>query len=880
MTSSTIISYDAVGADAYGGGQLDGPLRINGRKFVCNSSDISDCTEAVSTRRSQPYVLILLDDGTACGVFFDSNYKCLVDLESSGKLVFNVDLSDSESLHPAHVRKWTVNVYRLFGGHPIRCNYALSKLTGFAPLPPLWALGFHQSKDSYESHDELLDIANEFRQRDIPCDALWIGVGHTDNGRAFTYCSKRFPDPRATATSLRAVGFRSVWHVSDALSTMGHVFDSDIDFDERKLSSSSRSSSSPLVQRKKAASNLPKPSKSSSEPLLRDEIEELMIAQDDGGKQLTELFNATRNADTLASVIDALKRAPLPPSPRPARPTAVPAITDLDESLTASEEDSDRLRGLLPGAKEGDHLLYSNQRMTKPFLGASFSAQRYVFPDFSRNDTRQWWAMEIARFVSRGGDGLWHEGMPLSLPSSLSSSSLAARSLAMAWHRGNTEQESCCHAAVRSAHTTLAMKATLDGIRRATTARRPFILSPPGIIGQQRYSATHCGLHPSTPRHLRWAIPAAVRSGLCGQPFAAVDIGGHTGPFTARLYVRWAAIGALLPLARAHSTSACEPWNFDDHTIKTVRAAIARRYRMLPTLYSAFREAHKIGAPVVRPLFFADPCDPALRDADSGFLLGEDVLVATPRHYFTETVTQSQSNDNTSQPSSRRASFNTNPNVSTKSSSRGFDTPRRSSDPIVQKDEPLDQRVLRDSHGTPLPGGASQWMLLDDVVDDGIDMHDASVAELPLLYARRGACIALGPLVRSTSELTSKEKITDVVVALAGHPGAMAVGVFYEDDGDGYAHQRSGTYREVTYHAAVLDSLDHVVVQRRVTGGGAGFGLFGRVRVLCCVGSEQTAIGIINEGDDFLEFELNANVNPNNNINDNNDSSPEYNSSE
>ena len=76
-------------------------------------------------------------------------------------------------------------------------------------------------------------------------------------------------------------------------------------------------------------------------------------------------------------------------------------------------------------------------------------------------------------------------------------------------------------------------------------------------------------------------------------------------------------------------------------------SVIARRYRMLPTLYSAFREgffittvlfrktmkiifvcfisniAHKIGAPVVRPLFFADPCDPALRDADSGFLLGE-----------------------------------------------------------------------------------------------------------------------------------------------------------------------------------------------------------------------------------------------------------------
>jgi hypothetical protein len=35
------------------------------------------------------------------------------------------------------------------------------------------------------------------------------------------------------------------------------------------------------------------------------------------------------------------------------------------------------------------------------------------------------------------------------------------------------------------------------------------------------------------------------------------------------------------------------------------------------------------------------------------------------------------------------------------------------------RQEVLDQRVLRDSHGTPLPGGASKWMLLDDVVDDG-----------------------------------------------------------------------------------------------------------------------------------------------------------------
>ncbi|MBM4132116.1 DUF5110 domain-containing protein, partial [bacterium] len=33
------------------------------------------------------------------------------------------------------------------------------------------------------------------------------------------------------------------------------------------------------------------------------------------------------------------------------------------------------------------------------------------------------------------------------------------------------------------------------------------------------------------------------------------------------------------------------------------------------------------GLPIARPLFFADPTDPALRDVDDAFLLGDDLLV-------------------------------------------------------------------------------------------------------------------------------------------------------------------------------------------------------------------------------------------------------------
>jgi alpha-glucosidase len=49
--------------------------------------------------------------------------------------------------------------------------------------------------------------------------------------------------------------------------------------------------------------------------------------------------------------------------------------------------------------------------------------------------------------------------------------------------------------------------------------------------------------------------------------------------------------------------------------------------RLVPYLYTLFREASVSGLPPVRPLFFADPSDARLRSADSSFLLGDDLLV-------------------------------------------------------------------------------------------------------------------------------------------------------------------------------------------------------------------------------------------------------------
>jgi alpha-glucosidase len=172
-------------------------------------------------------------------------------------------------------------------------------------------------------------------------------------------------------------------------------------------------------------------------------------------------------------------------------------------------------------------------------------------------------------------------------------------------------------------------KATHDAMRIANPDRRPFVLSRSSYLGGQRYAATWTGDNVSSWEHLHWSVPMVLNLGLSGQPFCGPDIGGFAGTPSPELFAHWIGVGAFLPFCRTHNSlkGDQEPWSFGPAVEEIARAALARRYRLLPYLYTAFREAATRGLPVVRPLFFADPTDVALRSEDRSFLLGRDLLV-------------------------------------------------------------------------------------------------------------------------------------------------------------------------------------------------------------------------------------------------------------
>ncbi|XP_058843245.1 neutral alpha-glucosidase C isoform X3 [Acipenser ruthenus] len=79
---------------------------------------------------------------------------------------------------------------------PVRCSDMQAHCgAGFQALPPLFSLGYHQSRWNYEDEADVLAVDAGFDQRDIPYDVIWLDIEHTDGKRYFTWDSKRFPDP-------------------------------------------------------------------------------------------------------------------------------------------------------------------------------------------------------------------------------------------------------------------------------------------------------------------------------------------------------------------------------------------------------------------------------------------------------------------------------------------------------------------------------------------------------------------------------------------------------------------------------------------------------------------------------------------------------------
>ena len=143
-------------------------------------------------------------------------FPWLLSLRGYGLLVDNPnraawDLGQSDPARFAYrARGGGLQYYVFFGPALPRLLQTFFELTGFPPLPPRWIFGLLQSRYGYRNRLELETIAETFRAKKLPCDALILDVFWFKEMGDLAFDSIDWPDAREMISRLKQKGFRAM----------------------------------------------------------------------------------------------------------------------------------------------------------------------------------------------------------------------------------------------------------------------------------------------------------------------------------------------------------------------------------------------------------------------------------------------------------------------------------------------------------------------------------------------------------------------------------------------------------------------------------------------------------------------------------------------
>lgn len=185
----------------YGGGEVTGPLLRNGQYIKLWNTDTGAYGVDGGKRlyQSHPWVMGVRRDGTAFGILFDTSWKSEL-YTNSDQIIFNTEGA-------------LFRTYIIDRESPQAVLQGLAELTGTVQMPPRWTLGYHQCRFSYSPDSRVREIADTFREKNIPCDVIWMDIDYMDGYRVFTFHPQNFPDPRALNDDLHKKGFKAVYMI-------------------------------------------------------------------------------------------------------------------------------------------------------------------------------------------------------------------------------------------------------------------------------------------------------------------------------------------------------------------------------------------------------------------------------------------------------------------------------------------------------------------------------------------------------------------------------------------------------------------------------------------------------------------------------------------
>ncbi len=186
-------------AHYFGLGDKPGPLDRAGETFTMWNSDTFGWQESTDPiYKSIPFFLSM-SAGRTIGVLLDNTFRTTFDFgrEREDRMVMSAPAGP-------------LDYYVLYGPEPKQVVESYAWLTGPTPLPPMWALGYQQSRWSYAPQTRVEEIADHLRADRIPTDVIWLDIDYQYKYRPFTVDTATFPDLPGLIHDLSAKHFHTV----------------------------------------------------------------------------------------------------------------------------------------------------------------------------------------------------------------------------------------------------------------------------------------------------------------------------------------------------------------------------------------------------------------------------------------------------------------------------------------------------------------------------------------------------------------------------------------------------------------------------------------------------------------------------------------------
>lgn len=130
-----------------------------------------------------------------------------------GRAVFGKNIMSFEAYSTKALDYWVTA-----GDTPAEIEEAYAAVTGTVPMMPEYGLGFWQCKLRYQTQEELLSVAREYKRRNLPIDLIVIDFFHWPKQGEWKFDPVYWPDPEAMVRELQEMGIElmvSIWPTVD-----------------------------------------------------------------------------------------------------------------------------------------------------------------------------------------------------------------------------------------------------------------------------------------------------------------------------------------------------------------------------------------------------------------------------------------------------------------------------------------------------------------------------------------------------------------------------------------------------------------------------------------------------------------------------------------